>query len=130
MCRIHEECLPTAQNRPRHVQTDSTTPLGPPPPRQKHGPCNRNYTNWDTGQPDNAHDPFNDDEDCLHTHANDAWNDRWCDQPSDGARMGYVIEYDASAPVPAIGEWGLVAMTLLVLTAGTLLYMRRGPSLA
>ena len=32
--------------------------------------------------------------------------------------------------VPAVGEWGLVAMTLLFLTAGTLLYARRRPAQA
>ena len=32
-------------------------------------------------------------------------------------------------PIPALSEWGLVAMTLLVLTAGTLVYARPRPDL-
>jgi hypothetical protein len=32
--------------------------------------------------------------------------------------------------IPIVSEWGLVAMTLLLLTAGTLVFMRRRPTLA
>ena len=32
--------------------------------------------------------------------------------------------------IPAVSEWGLILMTLLVLTAGTLVYTRRGPAQA
>ena len=30
-------------------------------------------------------------------------------------------------PIPAVSDWGMAVMTLLVLTAGTLVYMRRRP---
>ncbi|MFH1110727.1 MAG: hypothetical protein V1790_16250 [Planctomycetota bacterium] len=38
---------------------------------------------------------------------------------------GEVLRYDMANPIPAVSQWGLVAMTLLVLTAGTLVYARR-----
>ena len=43
------------------------------------------------------------------------------------ARVDYAGHFvvGASAPIPAVSIWGLVAMTLLVLTAGTLVYARR-----
>jgi len=31
----------------------------------------------------------------------------------------------ALSPIPTVSEWGLVAMALLVLTAGTLVFVRR-----
>ncbi|MGB2986934.1 MAG: IPTL-CTERM sorting domain-containing protein, partial [Phycisphaerae bacterium] len=34
-------------------------------------------------------------------------------------------EFQDGTPIPAVSEWGLVAMTLLVLTAGTVVLMRR-----
>ena len=40
----------------------------------------------------------------------------------DGA---FVNAYTAPQLVPAVSEWGLVVMTLLVLAAGTLVYMKR-----
>ena len=46
---------------------------------------------------------------------------------------GEVLRYDTlpDQPIPAVSEWGLVVMTLLVLTAGTLVYARRcGPRVA
>ena len=36
-----------------------------------------------------------------------------------------VAEVSEQAPVPAVSEWGMVAMALLVLTAGTLVWARR-----
>lgn len=39
-------------------------------------------------------------------------------------------ECTSDAPVPAVSEWGMVAMTLLVLSAGTLVYMKRKPAAA
>lgn len=38
-----------------------------------------------------------------------------------------VIHEPIPEPVPTISQWGLIAMTLLVLTAGTLVYARRRP---
>jgi len=35
---------------------------------------------------------------------------------------------DVAGPIPAVSEWGMVAMALLVLTAGTLMCARRGPA--
>lgn len=35
--------------------------------------------------------------------------------------IGYLIEYECPADIPTLSEWGLVAMMLLVLTAGTLM---------
>lgn len=34
-------------------------------------------------------------------------------------------EFQADQPIPTVSEWGVIAMTLLVLTAGTLVFMRR-----
>ena len=39
-------------------------------------------------------------------------------------------EQEACAGIPTVSEWGLVAMALLVLTAGTLVYARRRPTSA
>jgi len=41
-----------------------------------------------------------------------------------------VAEVSGQAPVPAVSEWGMVTMVLLVLTAGTLLWTRRGAAIA
>jgi len=37
------------------------------------------------------------------------------------------LELFGPAGVPTVSEWGMVAMTLLLLSAGTLVYARRGP---
>lgn len=43
-----------------------------------------------------------------------------------GADSGSVYVFSATPPsIPAVSHWGLVAMTLMVLTAGTLVYTRR-----
>ncbi len=45
---------------------------------------------------------------------------------SEGGDVGFrVAEVSEQAPVPAVSEWGMVATTLLVLTAGTLLVTKR-----
>jgi len=47
------------------------------------------------------------------------------------ANIGYDtlrIRTSACSPIPAVSEWGLVAMALLALTAGTLVYARRRPA--
>ncbi len=45
----------------------------------------------------------------------------------DVADMG-AYEFQASVPIPTISEWGLIVMTFLMLTAGTLVSRRRQPS--
>lgn len=42
-------------------------------------------------------------------------------------KYGEVLRYDtlAGKPIPTVSEWGLVAMALVMLTAGTLVYTRR-----
>ncbi len=47
---------------------------------------------------------------------------------TEGGDPPYFETCDAS--IPAVSEWGLVAMTLLVLTAGTLVWMRRRAAMA
>ena len=71
---------------------------------------------------------------CLRGHKSDncfAKNLVWdSDDSLDGA---YGTDFDILVargqfepwPIPSVSEWGLVAMTLLVLTAGTLVYARR-----
>ena len=45
---------------------------------------------------------------------------------SDGSQGLYVVALDLPpAPIPTVSQWGLVVMSLLVLTAGTLVYNRR-----
>ena len=39
--------------------------------------------------------------------------------------IGGAVELIVADPVPAVSEWGMVAMTLLVLTAGSLVLARR-----
>ena len=44
-----------------------------------------------------------------------------------------IVDADAAArqpPIPTVSEWGMVAMTVLTLTAGTLVYTRRRPARA
>jgi hypothetical protein len=41
-----------------------------------------------------------------------------------------VIPMPQNDPVPTISEWGVAVMTLLLLTAGTLVFMRRHPARA
>ena len=45
----------------------------------------------------------------------------------DGVDVGIGGEECIETPIPTVSEWGMVAMTLLVLTAGTLVFMRRRP---
>lgn len=41
--------------------------------------------------------------------------------------IAYLFSADRpGGPIPTVSEWGLIVMTLLVLTAGTLVYQRRG----
>jgi len=40
-----------------------------------------------------------------------------------------VAEVSEQAPIPTVSEWGVVTMALLVLTAGTLVYARRGAAM-
>ncbi len=46
-----------------------------------------------------------------------------------GFRVAAVAEQE-QAPVPAVSEWGMVTMALLVLTAGTLVWARRRTAIA
>ena len=45
-----------------------------------------------------------------------------CQGDDDGNGIDDACE--AGPPIPTVSEWGLVAMTLVVLTAGTLVFMR------
>ena len=45
-----------------------------------------------------------------------------------GFRVAEVSEQ--AAPIPTVSQWGLSVMALLVLTAGTLVYARRGAAMA
>ena len=38
--------------------------------------------------------------------------------------------YAPEPPVPTVSEWGLIVMAVLVLTAGTLVFLRRRPAKA
>ena len=40
------------------------------------------------------------------------------------------VSPESSPDIPAVSEWGVVAMALLVLTAGTLVWARRGAAIA
>ena len=44
---------------------------------------------------------------------------------SDGSNGLYVVALDFPLIIPTVAQWGLVVMSLLVLTAGTLVYSRR-----
>jgi len=62
-----------------------------------------------------------------YAHFLEAASRDYCD-PSfeDDSGLGFrVAEVSEQTPVPAVSEWGLIAMTLLMLTAGTLVYARR-----
>lgn len=47
---------------------------------------------------------------------------------SAGSKDIYVVKYAAPpSGIPTVSEWGLIVMALLIVTAGTLVYMRRHP---
>ena len=74
-------------------------------------------TNWDGGEPNNIGD-----EDFLEMFGlTCTWND--IDKSPDGQSVGYIVEYDTQ-PIPTVSEWGIVAMTLLILVAGTVVIRR------
>ncbi|MFH1417617.1 MAG: IPTL-CTERM sorting domain-containing protein [Planctomycetota bacterium] len=60
-------------------------------------------------------------------HDDDALIGAWHDDHSGAANAGsaYLFDLNCQATVPTLSDWGMVAMTLLVLTAGTLVYARR-----
>lgn len=79
------------------------------------------YTNWGGGAPND-----NIDEDVLQFHGPlwvNLWNDAREENIGNGV-PGFVIEYETS-PIPAASTWGAVALTLLLLSAGTLVLARR-----
>jgi len=50
---------------------------------------------------------------------------------SGGYGHGEVLRYDTTwQSIPTVSEWGMIAMTLLMLTAGTLVFMNRRPATA
>ena len=84
------------------------------------------YTNWDSGEPNN--DPNPGGEDCgtmwdgrCTGEPIGSWNDYPCTYYS---TLRGVVESEIN-PIPTLSEWGVVAMTLLVLTAATLVFLRR-----
>ena len=85
------------------------------------------YTNWDTGEPNNAGGV----ENKLHFHAKWApgtWND--LQTSGVGLIFGYVIERESSpgvicSTVPTVSEWGMMAMAALMLSAGGVVIARR-----
>ena len=40
--------------------------------------------------------------------------------------IGFRVAAEVPGPIPTVSEWGLAAMTLLVLAAGTVVLKRRG----
>lgn len=81
------------------------------------------FTSWNTStEPNNLGGV----EDKLHYHARWApactWNDLGAS--GEGRIFGYVIEREIDPAVPSVSEWGLVVMTLLTLTAGTIILVR------
>jgi len=44
-----------------------------------------------------------------------------------GGTYAFAVPRESGQPIPTVSEWGMSVMALLVLTTGTLLYMRRGP---
>lgn len=87
------------------------------------------YTNWAAPEPNNT--PPGEEVAEIYSNLvdNPASYGKWNDAGGanlGGARVGnYVVEYSIADYIPTVSEWGLVAMTLLVLAAGTLLLMRR-----
>ncbi len=51
-------------------------------------------------------------------------------QWSDVKAVAAVQQFDAVPPVPALGEWGMIVMSLLLSAASSVLLMRRRPALA
>ena len=43
-------------------------------------------------------------------------------EPGGTATIKFTVRAD---PIPTVSEWGMVTMTLLVLTAGTVVFMRK-----
>jgi hypothetical protein len=91
------------------------------------------YSNWDTsgGEPNNNPTFGNENAavmwgpgaaSCCATGVSGTWND-YAGNHSGWVQHG-VIEREVDPAVPTISEWGLVVMTLLTLTAGTIILVR------
>ncbi len=82
------------------------------------------YSNWAPGEPNQY---TGSPEDCATMYAPDnangpgKWND---DQCFILYILGGVIERELDPAIPTVSEWGLVVMTLLTLTAGTIILVR------
>lgn len=80
------------------------------------------YTNWYSNEPNNAHSG----EDHAYMYNNytpDRIPGTWNDLDQSDVAPG-IIEC-IRPPIPAVSQWGIVVMTLLVLIAGTLVLTRR-----
>ncbi len=78
------------------------------------------YTNWNGGEPNNG----GDEQDCVYWYTDSVpssvgmWDDQMC--------ISTTLAIIERAPsVPTVSEWGLLAMVLLVLTAGTIAFAGR-----
>lgn len=82
-------------------------------------PC---FTNWNSSEPNqNVGLPENYAE--VNSLSNPAGPGEWNDLPNAGQDLFGIIERDT--PIPTLSEWGVVAMTLLLMTAGTIVFARR-----
>jgi hypothetical protein len=85
------------------------------------------YLNWHPDEPNNSFDV--EDWACLRSE-DCMWND-YRSFPGGGTtyRLRGIAERPFAPGIPAVGEWGMVVMVLLVLTAGTLACARARPVL-
>ena len=82
------------------------------------------YENWRAGMPDDFQG-----QDYLQFRCQPDIAPTWDDNQSDNPDvLGYITE--TSATVPTVSEWGLIAMTLLLLTAGMVVFTRRRRQIA
>lgn len=79
------------------------------------------YENWGAGQPDDSGG-----QDHLHFRGEPAPASEWDDFHRDAPSVAYITE-TLEIPIPSVSEWGLVVITLLGMTAGTIMLGRRQP---
>lgn len=84
------------------------------------------YTNWNPLEPNN----FEGNEECLEINGQQGtWNDQDCVTDTDQT-IGYIVEYEIPIGIPAVSEWGVIALALLFLTAGSIVFAKRQREIA
>jgi len=85
------------------------------------------YTNWETGEPNNViRGEIDEDYLAILLHKDKEWIDLW--EPGTDGAAGYVVEYDV--PVPGLTTLGSAILIAGLALLGVFLMRRRAPSAA